>query len=167
MSGMILIRAGEKTGFTVLELVVVLSLLALMTVVTMPSVMSLRRAGDAGMAAREMLLSLKMARWKAIVSGSPTRLATFAKRGDSAVWYVIERQEGAIWIPDGEGHRIPEGVRTRTTGHAVKSFTPQGTSSMGSVIFEGEGGASYRLSLNPATGRARLYRGDQEVGYDG
>jgi hypothetical protein len=35
---------------------------------------------------------------------------------------------------------------------------------MGSIILTGPGGARYRLSLNPATGRVRLYRGKEEVG---
>jgi len=38
---------------------------------------------------------------------------------------------------------------------------------MGSIIFEGASGGSYRLSMNPATGRVRFYRGDEEVGRDG
>lgn len=167
MTGLILIPAGERAGFTLLELVVVLSIVALAAVISVPSITSLRRSGEAGAAAREMLLTMRMARWRAIVSGSSTRIATFARQGDSAVWYVVERQDGAVWIPEGDGHRIPEAVRTRTTGHAVKHFTPRGTSSMGSIIFEGAGGGFYRLSLNPATGRVRLYRGESEVGHDG
>lgn len=164
---MILIPAGGRAGVTLLELVVVLSIVALAAAIAVPSITSLRRSGEAGAAAREMLLTMRMARWRAIVSGSSTRIATFSRQGDTAVWYVVERQDGAVWIPEGDGHRIPEGVRTRTTGQAVKHFTPRGTSSMGSIIFEGAAGGSYRLSLNPATGRVRLYRGESEVGYDG
>jgi len=167
MNGLIIIPADGRAGVTLLELVVVLSIVALAAAVTVPSIASLRRSGEAGAAAREMLLTMRAARWRAIVTGSPTRIVTFARQGDSAVWYVVERQDGAVWIPEGAGHRIPEGVRVSTTGPAVKHFTPRGTSSMGSVVFQAAGGGSYRLSLNPVTGRARLYRGESEVGYDG
>jgi prepilin-type N-terminal cleavage/methylation domain-containing protein len=164
---MFLVGAGEGRGFSLLEVVVVLSVVAVAAAVTMPAVGSLSRAGNTQSAAREMYLCLKIARWKAIVSGCRTRLATFARRGDSAVWYVIERQEGTVWIPMGEGHRVPDGVRIRMTGPISKQFTPEGTCTMGSIIFEGASGGSYRLSMNPATGRVRFYRGDEEVGRDG
>jgi prepilin-type N-terminal cleavage/methylation domain-containing protein len=167
MNGLILIPTGGRAGVTLLELVVVLSVVALAAAVTVPSVSSLRRTGEAGAAAREMLLTMRAARWRAVVTGSSTRIVTFARQGDTAVWYVVERQDGAVWIPEGAGHRVPEGVRMTTTGPAVKHFSPRGTSNMGSVVFEAAGGGSYRLSLNPATGRARLYRGENEVGYDG
>jgi prepilin-type N-terminal cleavage/methylation domain-containing protein len=167
MNGMLLVRAGERTGFSLLEVVVVLSIVALAAAVAMPAVGSLRRGRDTRSAAHEMYLCLKMARWKAIVSGCRTRLATFARQGDSAVWYVIERQEGTVWIPEGEGHRVPDGVRIRMTGPVSKQFTPEGTCTMGSIIFEGASGGCYRLSMNPATGRVRFYRGDEEVGRDG
>lgn len=166
MKHLVLFRAGEEWGFTLVELVVVLSLLALAAAISLPSGTSLRRSGETGAAAREMLLFLKMARWTAIVSGTPTRLASFARRDDPATWYVMERLLDTVWIPEAETHRLPEHVRMKTTGAAVKEFTPRGTSVMGSILLEGEGGAVYRISFNPATGRVRLYREGEEVGHD-
>ena len=76
---------------------------------------------------------------------------------------LLRKEKGGVWIPDGEGHRIPERIGVDTTGPPVKVFNPNGTSSMGSVLLSGPGGRSCRLSLNPLTGRVRFYKGGREV----
>lgn len=159
------VRHGARPGFSLLELVVVLSIVALATAIAAPAIRSLSRSGQTAATAREMLLCLKIARWKAIVSGCRTRLTTFSRMGGGVLWYVMEKEDGAVWIPEGERHRVPEGVRIRTTGPEPKVFNPNGTSSMGSIVLSGAGPQAYRLSFNPAVGRVRLYRGGYEVGY--
>ncbi len=153
-----------KGGYSLLELVVVLSIAALAAVISFPSLRIFSGEGRPGPAAREMLLTMRMARWKALSSGRGARLAIYEQKADESARYVVEREKGSAWVVEGRPHFLPGGVEVKTTGPALKVFYPNGTCSMGSVIFSGPGGARYRLSLNPATGRIRLYRGEEEVG---
>lgn len=145
-----------------MEVLIVLSLAALAAALFAPHLRTFSRGCETAAVAREMLLSMRAAHWKAILSGRRTRLSTFARKGDPALWYVIEEEEDGVWIPESPDHRIPEGVLMRATGPGTKVFNPDGTSSMGSIILEGAGGASCRLALNPLTGRVRFYRGESE-----
>ena len=167
MNNLVLFRFEGRPGFTLLELLFVLSLTALLAALAVPSQKSYGRQGETAAAAREMLAVMQAAHWKAVLSGSRVRLVHYSRRGDRSPWYVLEREDGGIWIPDGEGHRIPERVILSTTGAAVKVFHPNGTCSMGSVLFTGPGGGDCRLSLNPLTGRVRFYRWDRESGCEG
>jgi prepilin-type N-terminal cleavage/methylation domain-containing protein len=156
-----------RNGYSLPELVVVLSIAALAAAVAFPGLLVFSSEGRPGPAAREMLLTMRMARWKALSSGCRTRLAIYGRNGEEKARYVVEREEESAWVAEGGTHSIPEGVEVKTTGPALKVFYPNGTCSMGSVILTGTGGTRYRLSLNPATGRARLYRGGEEVGNEG
>ncbi len=159
---------GDGTdGYSLLELVVVLSIAALVAAISLPGLQLFSGAGRPGPVAREMLLTMRMARWKALSSGCRTRLAIYGQSGDESARYVVEREEGSAWVADGGVHPLPDGVEVRTTGPALKVFYPNGTCGMGSIILTGPGGVHYRLSLNPATGRVRLYRGEKEVGDEG
>jgi prepilin-type N-terminal cleavage/methylation domain-containing protein len=151
-------------GYSLLELIVVLSIVALAAAIALPDLQIFSGAGRPGHAAREMLLTMRMARWKALSSGRGTRLAIYGREAGESARYVVEREEGSGWVAEGRAHLLPAGIEVRTTGPARKVFYPNGTCSLGSVIFTGPGGARYRLSLNPATGRVRLYRGEEEVG---
>lgn len=167
MDNMLFFRIEGRPGFTLLELLFLLSLAALLATLIAPSLRSYGRQGETTAAAREMLAVMQAAHWKAVLSGRRVRLAQYTRRGDRALWYVMEREEGGVWLPVGEGHRIPERVRMSTKGSPVKVFNPNGTCSMGSVSLTGPGGKSCRLALNPLTGRVRLYRGDREDGSEG
>ncbi len=156
-------RLVGRPGFTLMEVLVALSLAALATALFTPHLRTFSRRNETAAAAREMMLCMRSAHWKAILSGCRVRLSTFSRKGDPALRYVIEKDEDGLWIPEAVDHRIPEGVLMRATGPGTKIFNPDGTSSMGSVILEGAGGASYRLALNPLTGRVRFYRGGTEL----
>ena len=90
--------------------------------------------------------------------------AFFAEDGSPR--YAVEREADGRWMHEGPPRRLPEGITLRTTGPAEKVFNPNGTCSFGSVILEGPDGVVCRLSLNPATGRVRLYRNGKERGGD-
>ena len=151
-------------GYSLLELITVLAVIALAGAIAFPGMRGYPAYGRPGPAAREMLLTMRMARWKALSSGRGTSLAIYGRETGEGPRYVLEREEGSGWVAEGRSHPLPDGVEVRTTGPARKVFYPNGTCSLGSVILTGPGGARYRLSLNPATGRVRLYRGEEEVG---
>ena len=157
-------RRDAGSGFTLTELVVTLSCAALAAALFSPHLKTLSRGQETGAAAREMLLTMRRAHWAAVLSGQRTRVATFPGGGGAVPRYVVEKEEGGVWVPEGEVHRIPESVTLTVTGPAKKVFNPNGTCSMGSLHLQGAGGRRYRLALNPLTGRVRIYRGDREIG---
>jgi prepilin-type N-terminal cleavage/methylation domain-containing protein len=146
-----------KRGFSLVELLVVLGLLLLTLALAVPGFRSLVRGGETERAARDMYLALRVARWKAVASGCRTRIVPAGGA------YRMEREGEGRWVADGKIHRLPKSVGLWTTGPADKIFNPNGTCSMGSIVLTGEGGRRSRLSLNPATGRVRLWRGGREV----
>jgi hypothetical protein len=88
------------------------------------------------------------------------------RRGPGGTWLLgTERQDGGSWVTEGEDRRIAAGVVLAVAGPAEKVFNPDGTCSFGSITLRGAGGAVYRCTLAPATGRVRLYRGDREAGH--
>lgn len=153
----------RRGGFSLVELVLVLGMLLLAAALALPDLHSLTRGRETEKAAREMLMALRIARWRAAASGYRTRISTGGAEGGRQPGYVMEREVRGRWVADGKRRRLPEGVDLWTTGPSAKVFNPNGTCSLGSIVLSGDGGRRYRLSLNPATGRVRLWRGEKEL----
>jgi hypothetical protein len=87
------------------------------------------------------------------------------RRAPDGAWTLgTEREDGGSWVTEGEERRIPAGTVLAVAGPMEKVFNPDGTCSIGSITLRGEGGAVYRCTLAPATGRVRFYRGGREAG---
>lgn len=152
---------GHARGHTLVELVTVLSLLALSASLAYPSLAALRRGQEAEAAAIELLCALRGSQWRSVVSGRPMRVVP---RCDGATWrYGVERAEGAAWVAASAERRLPAGIALQSAGPAEKVFYPDGTSSVGSITLIAAGGMTYRFTLTPATGRVRFYRGAREA----
>ena len=153
---------GWQGGHTLLELVIVVALISIAAALAAPAIGALTGGQELQRAAREAVLTLRLAQWRAVTSGRRVRWVAVTE-GGLPVGYFTEREEPVGWVPEEGGRRLPRGVRMRITGPADKVFNPDGTCSIGGLMVEAAGG-SYRIALNPATGRVRLYRGDTEIG---
>lgn len=136
-------RRDGSAGFTLLELLVVLAILALMVGLVMPVLgHSIERAGLHG-ATAEIRAALRGASTAAIAEG---RMTTF--RGDPA--------GGGYWI-DRQYHRLAAGPATPTrvavAGAGRVSFFPWGGSSGGRIWIEGPRARS-EIAVDAVTGRA-------------
>ena len=147
---------GDR-GFSLVEVITVLAISSLVVVLALPSVGAFSRRHSAETAARELLLAMRQARWQAISSGWPARVAIFPRTSGSPARYAVEGEDAGGWFPVGAARSLDGSVCLALTGPSKKYFYPNGTCSMGSVLLTGEGGARWRLSLNAATGRTRLY----------
>lgn len=153
---------GREGGHTLVELVTVLTILAIVTALALPALVDLLRGQQLEAAAVGVARQLRLAQWRAIVTGRRARVASGSEGG---VWrFRIQREQGSGWVADGEELALPPGAVVAIAGPEHKVFNPDGTCSMGSVTVRGGQGAIYRCTLAPATGRVRFYRGDQESG---
>jgi len=150
-------------GHTLLELVTVLAVVAVASAMAYPALAGLRRGQELESAAVGLTQKLRLAHWRAIVSGVRVRVAP-GQDADGTWRFRLEREQGAAWVPDGDEQAIPRGTVVASAGPVEKVFNPDGTCSLGSVTLRGAGGEVYRCTLAPATGRVRFYRGDREAG---
>ena len=158
-------RGGRRSdgGYTLLELVTVLAIVAVASALAYPSLAGMRGGQELESAAIGLTQQLRLAHWRAVVTGARVRVAP-RQTADGAWRFVVEREQGAAWAPDGDGQTMPRGTVVAIAGVAEKVFNPDGTCSLGSVTLRGAAGAVYRASLAPATGRVRFYRGEREAG---
>lgn len=153
-----------EAGHTLFELVVVLAVVATAAALAAPALSGLRQGQDLEHSAADLAQCLRLAHWRAVLSGKRVRVAPWL--GTEGRWHLrVEREEGVAWVSDGEDRAVPRGVFLSAAGPLEKVFNPDGTCSFGSVTLRGPGGQVYRCTLAPATGRVRLYRGDREVGH--
>jgi prepilin-type N-terminal cleavage/methylation domain-containing protein len=155
-------RERRGAGYTLVELVVVLAVVSVASALAYPSLAGLQQGQELEKAAVGMAQCLRLSHWRSVVSGKRVRVLP-RQDPDGGLRLHIEREEGAVWVADGDGPAIPRGVILAAAGPAEKVFNPDGTCSLGSFTMRGAGGV-YRCTLAPATGRVRLYRGDREVG---
>jgi len=150
-------------GYTLLELVTVVAIVAVASAMAYPSFAGLRRGQELESAAVGLTQKLRLARWRAVTSGGRARVAS-ARAADGTWRFRVERELGMAWVPDGDEQPIPRGTVVAVAGAAEKVFNPDGTCSLGSITLRGGQGEVYRATLAPATGRVRFYRGDREAG---
>ena len=150
-------------GYTLLELVTVVAIVAVASALAYPSLAGVRRGRELEAAAVGLTQKLRLAHWRAVVTGGRVRVAP-VQAVDGTWRFKVERERGASWVSDGDEQSIPRGTVVAVAGGAEKVFNPDGTCSMGSITLRGAGGEIYRCSLAPATGRVRFYRGDREAG---
>lgn len=157
-------RARTRTdGYTLIELIAVVAIVAVASALAYPALAGLSRGQELESAAVGLTRTLRLARWRAAVTGCRVRVAS-RPQADGSWVFRTEREQGAAWVPDGEEQRIPRCTLVSVAGSAEKIFNPDGTCSMGSITLSGAAGGVYRCTLAPATGRVRLYRGDREAG---
>jgi type II secretion system protein H len=150
-------------GYTLLELVTVVAIVAIAAALAYPALAGLRRRQDLESAAVGLTQKLRLAHWRAASTGGRMRVAP--RRTADGLWrFRVEREERAAWLPDGDEQSMPRGTVVAIAGEAEKVFNPDGTCSFGSITLRGPGGEVYRCTLAPATGRVRFYRGEREAG---
>jgi type II secretion system protein H len=156
-------RRRREGGYTLLELVTVVAIVAVASALAYPSFAGLRRGQELESAAVGLTQKLRLARWRAVVTGVRVRVAP-VHAADGTWRFLVEREDGTSWVPDGDEQSIPRGTIVAVAGAAEKIFNPDGTCGLGSITLRGAQGEVYRSTLAPATGRVRFYRGDREAG---
>ncbi len=156
-------QRGREGGYTLLELVTVVAIVAIAAALAYPALAELRRGQELESAAVGLSQRLRLAHWRSVVTGARVRVAP-QQQPDGAWLFVVERERGEVWEPDGDEQLMPRGTVVVIAGVDEKVFNPDGTCSFGSISLRGTAGEVYKCTLAPATGRVRFYRGDREAG---
>lgn len=139
--------ASRSAGFTLVELMVVLGLLALVYALVAPSVNNAMGIGQARVASRELLAALREARALAIAESREVR---FVVDGVSASYGV-----GQARAPIPFGFELASDVpasRRLTQRIAAIDFFPDGSSTGGAVVLAQRGGQRTTISVDWLTG---------------
>jgi general secretion pathway protein H len=135
----------RQSGFTLLEVMIVLVILGLMIALTLPMIS--RRGSGANLAAAtgELRAAIHSARTAAIAAGQPIIF-----RGDPTSGYWLGTNHYRLTSVD-----AADLVRVATAGGSRISFFPSGGSSGGRIIVR-NANAHREIAVDPVTGRAVL-----------
>lgn len=159
-----------NSGFTLLELVVVLAIVGMAFSLVLPAVSRSLRHWRLQGAIREVVTLLKFTRNQAVVKKEPFQV-------------ILDRSRNLYWLDRGEApvlsdpdqadekgirlYALPNGVRfgevtvdgSNRAGERVGIlFFPRGSSTGGEVQILEERGRGYRIRVDPVTGQARIVR---------
>jgi len=132
---------GGESGFTIIELIVVLAVLAFAYALVAPSVAGLFDGPRFDGAVRDMVIALREARATAITTSRDTRFAVAADRRS--------------WRSDGHAGAVAEGVSLALEGPAASPeivFFPDGSSTGGRVVLR-SGGRARVVAVDWVSGR--------------
>jgi prepilin-type N-terminal cleavage/methylation domain-containing protein len=150
----LLMRKGA--GFSLLELLLVLSLLAILGGVAVLAHQGIRPRLNLHMAVRQLMMDLKLARMRAIRDHVNYRIA-FSGGGAS---YQVQRKTGSTYHDEGVPTPLPQGiwiVDCTAREHAIM-FVPRGSAgSFGTVTLRNDVGDAQHVAVDIA-GQMRVYQ---------
>jgi prepilin-type N-terminal cleavage/methylation domain-containing protein len=156
-------KRSRDQGFTLLELIIVVLVIALVVAVTYPSIsrgsatIRLRATG------RDILSTFRYAREKAVTEQTGMRV-------------VVDREKQELILSDdlGDGprrYRLPREVKVYRIAQAgtevaegplIVRFLPNGSAENAEVLLKSDAGAYLRIITDPITGGARIEQGAGE-----
>ncbi|MFQ5667201.1 MAG: GspH/FimT family pseudopilin [Candidatus Binatia bacterium] len=145
---------AESSGFSLLELIVVLSLVSILAGIGVLSHQVLRPTLDLSAGTRQVVMALKIARMRAVTQNTSHRVV-FTK---GAGGYQLQRRGAAGYVDAGARARLPPGVVVVACSarNAAISFRPRGNpGSFGTVVMQNGQGEVRRVIVDMA-GQVRV-----------
>lgn len=148
----------SRRGFTTLELLVVLALMALFLLAAMPALVRFYQAYQLRTAASQVQIHMRLARYLAVKQKTPYRVRIFPETDGAAPnSYVIERLDGSGWTPlpayrfsfARGGIRILEGSVVEVRFDTFGGATTIGGSGAGLIFLQGRY-RSAEIAVSPA-----------------
>ena len=160
------IRAQRRVrgGFTLIELVVVLLLVAVATAVTVPAFLAEPEREDLDIATQRIDLLLRLARDSAVHIGMPVTVSIDSVSGTA--WLVTGTQAdtfadaapaGSVHAAPGASLDLPPSVTMQLAGARARFRFIPGGAAFGDTIVLSSGGVARAITLNPWTGDAIVY----------
>jgi type IV fimbrial biogenesis protein FimT len=159
-------RVRRERGFSVLELMVVLTVATVLVTLAAPSFARMKRAASLSAATNQLLWALNFARSAAVLNSVPVTLC-LSGDGESCLdsaaavgigWLVFYQSQGPAESPLLHTFRLPGAVAVRGTRAAV-TFWPvarAGTTSTFDLCVGERGAVQGRAVVVSQTGRARV-----------
>jgi prepilin-type N-terminal cleavage/methylation domain-containing protein len=135
-------RRGEK-GITLIEIAVVLAIVAIMAVFMAPAIGEWFDNFRIRQTARDISSTLQQAKMQTI-STKTTNSVDFSTTNNT---YTLQ--------PEGKVAQVPRGVNIDSVTAATISFSPNGTSTTGTITINNAEGKEYQIDIN-AVGRVSI-----------
>ncbi|MGQ0674476.1 MAG: GspH/FimT family protein [Rhodospirillales bacterium] len=139
---------NSPAGFTLVELLVVLALLALAYGLAAPALTRSVAGGELAIAMRELSLALNQARSGAVVGGQPQRFVVDGLAGAYGIGPARKPLPGGMTL----AAVVPDALRVSAHVAAIEFF-PGGGSTGGRITLTTRGGGKSALSVDWLTGR--------------
>ncbi len=151
---------SRDNGFTLLELMIIMLVMALVMAVSYPSMLRGSTALHLRTTGRDVLNAFRIAREKAVteqirmmisVDPAAQKLVLSDILGDNARTYFLP--------PDVRIERITRAGTEIAQGPLIVRFLPNGSSDSAEILLESEAGSFLRIISDPITGGARIESG--------
>ena len=158
-------RRAVRGGFTLIELVVVLLLVAVATAVTVPAFLAEPEQEDLDIATQRIDLLLRLARDSAVHIGMPVTVSIDSVSGTA--WLVTGthadmpgdggRTAGSVHAAPGASLDLPPSVTMQLAGARARFRFIPGGAAFGDTILLSSGGVARAITIDPWTGDAIVY----------
>ena len=157
------ILASAQKGFTLLEILLVLTIIALASILVVPNVGSLD-ARTYSVQLRQANSLLHYARRNAVISGLPSTARFYAYRRDEADEFNSVLAPEAIWESEGIALSFEDSTERVTDIDDFIEFTfyPEGGSTGGTLILS-QDDRETRIVVDPFTGRISSEESDEVI----
>jgi prepilin-type N-terminal cleavage/methylation domain-containing protein len=169
-------RTGSKRGFTTIELMVTLTLMALMSGLVVVSMGPALREAKLRSGCRIVASALIYARSYAVTHRAYTRVVLDKSEGTVSVLCQATNERGEagmqpILTQPGRRHKLPQGIEilaVRKSGveeeQDLVSFSQLGQSEDAVIVVEGANGKERRITVDAVTGRCAVESGKANEG---
>ena len=150
------LKPNHQTGFTLVELIVLLVIMGLATMLILPSFTSGLQGLELEAACRDLATHMKRARFEAIGRHTVRRIIIMTRDDTGAGFYVLANefgeQIGSVDLPDGI---VPQTVDNRPLPWRVH-FYSNGRSSGGAIGLVNRQEKRLYVTADPVTGLAKV-----------
>jgi len=143
----------NKKGITILELIIVCVIIAIGTLLLVPSIGSWVNHYRLRTAVRDVVSIMRVAQMKAVA----TNMEYQVKFSYTTYMLQYRSSSGSNWVTEGSPKLLPSGVAIiKFPPWSKFEFNPNYTTSTGSLTLQNAKGHTKRITLTTATGRIRV-----------
>ena len=151
-------RPGRQSGFTLLELIVVLILLGAAAAVVIPSFTGGFLGLQMETASRDLVTRMRQARVEAVAKQSVYRIILGGEEQLDEAKYALADEYGRTL----RSYDLPEGISLSLEEPLTISFYPNGRSSGGRFGLRRDGGRELIIRVDPVTGFGKVLKSAED-----